>query len=98
MEATAKGTLMDCEGCGALLLAAILFWPAKDRSVPRVALGTLSVAIGKVDQVYKKERQTYTPIEEGKPFLPGDWFKTGESAGARFDLLDGGSVFVGPST
>ncbi len=82
----------------AAILAVILFWPPKDKPVPRVALGTLSVAMGKVDQFYKKENQTYTPVEEGKPFLPGDSFKTGEQGRARFDLLDGGSLFAGPAT
>ena len=82
----------------ACVLAAILFWPARDGAVPRVPLGKLSVAMGKVDQFYKKENQTYTPVEEGKNFLPGDSFKTGEQGRARFDLLDGGSIFLGPST
>ena len=82
----------------AAILAVVLFWPKKDKPVPRVALGTLSVALGKVDQFYKKENQTYTPVEEGKPFLPGDSFKTGEQGRARFDLLEGGSLFAGPAT
>ncbi len=82
----------------ALVLALILFWPTRDNLVQRTALGTLSVAVGKVDQFYKKEKQTYTPVEEGKNFLPGDSFKTGDQGRARFDVSDGGSIFIGPLT
>ena len=82
----------------AVILIAILFWPSRDKSLPRVALGKLAVSLGKVDQFYKKENQTYTPVEEGKSFMPGDSFKTSDTGSARFDLLDGGSIFVGPAT
>jgi len=81
-----------------LILAAILFWPTHDKPLTRVALGHLAVSVGTVDQFYKKEKQTYSPVEEGKSFLPGEAFKTRESASARFDLADGGSIFAGPST
>src|SRR3954454_2677613 len=42
----------------AAVLAAILFWPQKTPPVARVALGTVSVGLGKVDQFYKIEKQT----------------------------------------
>ncbi len=82
----------------ALVLAAILFWPKTDKPASHEALGKLTVALGKVDQFYKKANQPHTPVEEGKNFLPGDSFTTGEHSRARFDLADGGSMFLGSST
>ncbi len=55
----------------AIVLAVILFWPKTDKTVPRVALGKLSVALGKIELFYQKENQPHTPARRRQKFLAG---------------------------
>ncbi|HLX63877.1 MAG TPA: zf-HC2 domain-containing protein [Planctomycetota bacterium] len=82
----------------ALVLAAILFWPSGEKPGPRVRVATLSVALGKVDQFYIEANKPYTQVSEGKSVLPGENFKTDDASRARFDIAEGGSVFLGPAS
>ena len=67
----------------AAVLAAILFWPAQDRSSStRSRWAPCQLRWAKSISFTRKKSKTYTPVEEGKSFLPGDWFKTGESGGS----------------
>lgn len=95
-----SGPLVLLALVAAVIIAVVLVSTGRKATpeTKREPLGRLSLAIGKVEQFYQREYEPHTPAKEGKEVLPGDVFSTLENGVARFDLLDGGSIFLGPSS
>lgn len=84
---------------GAVALAVILAYPSSSTPAgERQPVGCLSIAAGTVEQFYQRAYQPHTPVKEGKAVLPGDAFLTADKGRARFDLQDGGALFLGPAS
>lgn len=79
-------------------LLVILNYPQKRPTDEKTAAGVLKLAAGKVEQFYQRSGEPHTAVQEGKNIFPGDSFLTPDSGRARFDLADGGSLFLGPNS
>jgi hypothetical protein len=84
---------------GIAALTVILTYPRHSISPSeRLPLGSLSVTHGKVEQFYVRANEPNTDVKEGAVVLPGSAFSTLENSRARFDFVDGSSLFLGPQS
>jgi len=83
---------------GVAALIVILLYPQKNPAGEKPPAGVLKMTSGKVEQFYQRSGEPHSAVQEGKNIFPGDSYLTPDSGRARFDLSDGSSLFLGPTS
>lgn len=83
---------------GVAALIVILLYPQKGPTGERPAAGVLKMTSGKVEQFYQRSGEPHSAVQEGKNIFPGDSYLTPDNGRARFDMSDGSSLFLGPTS